>query len=77
MGAIPLHYATMFGHLNIVKFYMEHLKCPPDVPSFIGTPLTIAAKSGHHKILKYLQAVVVVRSGINFYKIYLAKFRSR
>ena len=71
-GFTPLHFAATQGHLQIVKFLIEHLNCAQDDPSYFGTALTIAAKRGHHEIVEYLQTVLLVRSGMNFYKIYVA-----
>ena len=46
----------MFGHLRIVKFLIENLKCPPDIAGQLNvTPLQIALIKNHFDIAQYLQ----------------------
>ena len=64
------------GHLNIVKFYVECLHCPPDVPEIFDattviTPMQLAVICEHNDIVQYLKTVLLVQSGINFYSIYI------
>ena len=56
-----LHYAVQHGHLDIVKFFIEELECPPDI---IGqqntTPLQMARHENHLVIVQYLQKRSVI-----------------
>ena len=51
-----LHNAVFSGHLKIVKFLVEKLKCPPDIPGNLNlTPLQMARIRNHSDIAHYLQ----------------------
>ena len=45
----------MGAHLEVVKFFIEELKCPPDIPGqWNMTPLQMAFHKNHSDIAKYL-----------------------
>ena len=51
----PLHFAALNGHLDIVKLFIEDLKCDPNCNGRLkGTPLHKASQNGHIDIVKYL-----------------------
>ena len=51
-----LHNAVMGGHLEVVMFFIEELKCPPDIPGQWNiTPHQMAVHNDHFDIAKYLQ----------------------
>ena len=57
----PLHYAVMNGHLEIVKFFTEELKCPPDITGACNmTTLQMAVHNNHQDIAQYLQKHSVI-----------------
>ena len=57
----PLHYAALNGHLQVVSFFIEELKCPPDI---IGesnmTPLQMAVMEHHQEVAQYLRERSVI-----------------
>ena len=56
-GFTVLHCAVIEGHLDIVKFLIEELKCPSDISAapFNVTPLQMAIYTNHPNIAQYLQ----------------------
>ena len=51
----PLHYAALHGHLKVIKFIIEDMKCDPDSKGqFERTPLHHASYNGHLEVVKYL-----------------------
>ena len=51
----PLHTAAENGHLQVVQFFVEELKCPPNIRGQHNvTPPQLAEKQGHHNVAKYL-----------------------
>ena len=60
-GITALHHAVHHGQLEIVKFFIEELKCPPDIPGpFNMTPLQVAIQENHFDIAQYLQKHSIV-----------------
>ena len=56
-----LHSAVWSGRLGLVKFLIEELKCPPDIPgTFNLTPLQMALRWNHYNIAQFLQKHSVV-----------------
>ena len=55
-GHIPLHYAAINGHLEVVKYFIVELHCDPmDNKNRYGyTPLHYACRHGHLNIAQYL-----------------------
>jgi ankyrin repeat protein len=46
--------AASSGHLNVVRFFIEGMKCNPNVRHHLGsTPLHMAASSGHLNIVRF------------------------
>ena len=55
-GSIDLHYAVLSGHLEMVKFLIEELKCTPDIIGLFNmTPLQLAIAAKHSSTAQYLQ----------------------
>ena len=51
----PLHLAALQGHLKVIKFIIEDMKCDPDSKGkFERTPLHHASENGHLEVVKYL-----------------------
>ena len=50
----PLHYACAAGHLDVVKFLIEHGCDPASISNLGATPLSIACENGHQDIVKCL-----------------------
>ena len=51
----PLHISALYGHIDIVRFFIAYLKCSPNIPGFHGChSLHDAAERGHLHIMKYL-----------------------
>ena len=51
----PLHFAAAFGHLDVVKFLTEDMKCDSNLKGRYGrTPLHYASENGHLEVVKYL-----------------------
>ena len=52
----PIHLAAMYGHLDLVKYFIEERICKPDLLKCDDhiTPLHLAASYGHVHIVKYL-----------------------
>ena len=56
-----LHYAVVFGYLEVVQFFVEELKCPPDIEGQHNmTPLQLARGMNHSDIAQYLQKHSVI-----------------
>ena len=54
----PLHIAALNGQLEIVRYYLEELKCDPNITGFNGRiPLHHACQNGHLNVIKYLTEV--------------------
>ena len=62
MGWAPYKSANWgVGHLDIVKFCIEELKCPPDIIGHQNTtPLQMARHENHLVIVQYLQKRSVI-----------------
>ena len=56
-----LHNAVLSGNLEIIKFFVEELKCPPDIqgPPNI-TLIQLARDMNHPDIAQYLQKHSVI-----------------
>ena len=55
-GNTALHYAVAGGHLEIVQFFIEEVKCPPDIVGRHNmTLLEMAIQENHPDIAQYLQ----------------------
>ena len=53
---IPLHYAVGKGRLQVVQFFVEELKCPPNTRGQRNaTSHQLAKIKGHHSVTLYLQ----------------------
>ena len=51
----PLHYAALNGHLEVVRFFIEDMKCDPNCNGqYERTPLYLASGGGHLDVVKYL-----------------------
>lgn len=54
-GLTPLHYASINGYLQVVKWLIEDLDASPMVTSKKGrTPRVYAKKHGHNKVALFL-----------------------
>ena len=54
----PLTYSARYGHLNVVKFLIEDMKCDPNEASTNGKiPLIAANKGGHMDVIIYVTAI--------------------
>ena len=54
---LPLHLACNHGHLCVVKYFIDELKCEPTIPGEFGkTPLHYACHGGQLNIVQYLVA---------------------
>ena len=52
---MPMHFACLGGHLNVVKYLITEMKCNPESSGYKGqTPLNEACRSGRMDIIKYL-----------------------
>ena len=52
---LPLHLACYCGHLRVVKYFTDELKCEPTIPGeFRATPLHYACDGGKLNIVRYL-----------------------
>ena len=64
-----LHVAVLGGYLEIVKFLIEELKYPPDIPGqFNVSPLPLAVHINHSDIAQYLQKHILVFTAITIMK---------
>ena len=55
----PVHEASLFGHLNVIKSLCNTGKCDLFIKTNWGeTPLDIARKFGHHEVVEYLTNIV-------------------
>ena len=62
---LPLHLACHAGQLNVVKYFIDELKCEPTIQGEFGaTPLHYACCRGQLNIVKYL----VTEKGCDFKK---------
>ena len=53
---LPLHAAAKHGHLQVVQFFVEELKCPPNIRGqHNATPSQMAETMEHHNVAHYLQ----------------------
>ena len=51
----PLHIAALHGHLHTVQYFLEKLKCDPNITGLNGKiPLHAACLNGHLNVIKYL-----------------------
>ena len=56
MKNTPLLTAAIQGHLQVVQFFVEELKCPPNVRGRHNmTPRQLAEIKGYHNVAQYLQ----------------------
>ena len=56
-GETPLHYASSFDHIDIVKYLVEECKADLNIENEDGkTPLHLASEKGHLDIVKYLNS---------------------
>ena len=55
-GVLPVHYACVWGHLNVMKCFINEQNCnDPSCHDFIGrTPLHHACAGGQMNIIRYL-----------------------
>ena len=57
-GQAPVHIAALYGHLEIVKFFVTELNCDPNIMITSNVPGRIllhnAAQGGHLHIVKFL-----------------------
>ena len=54
MNNTPVHIATQYGHIDILRFFTADLKCSPNIPGQSGRhPFHYAAVRGHLHIMKY------------------------
>ena len=54
----PLHSATLYGHLEVMKYFISVHNCDPQVrTAWNATPLHYAAYNGHLDVVKYLVVV--------------------
>ena len=54
-GCIPLHYAVINNHLEVVRYFSNEQHCDPMTKDNDGdTPLHLACHYGHFDITKYL-----------------------
>ncbi|XP_070546143.1 26S proteasome non-ATPase regulatory subunit 10-like [Ptychodera flava] len=55
---MPVHLASLQGHLDIVKYFVENLGIDKEVKGNINkTPLINAAEGGHSEVVKYLLGI--------------------
>ena len=48
-------------HLEVITFFVEKLKCPPDITGQLNiTPLQLAMDKNHYDIVQYLQKQSVI-----------------
>ena len=60
-GNSALHCAALFGCLEIVKFLVEELKCPPDIQGALNmTPFQLAIHENHLDVAQYLRKQSVI-----------------
>ena len=53
---MSLHTAAKYGHLQVVQFFVEGLKCPPNTRGQRNaTPDQLAVTMGHRNVALYLQ----------------------
>lgn len=54
-GNKPIHLAALYGHLEIVKYLVQDMKCDPNIPNLDGHRCIHAVvRNGYLEILKYL-----------------------
>ena len=66
-----LHVAVLGGYLEIVKFLIEELRYPPDIPGQFNVPplpLAVYVHTNHSDIAQYLQKHVLVSTAIAMMK---------
>ena len=65
-----LHYASQWsGHLETVKFFIEELKRPPDLPGHLHlTPYELATSRNHSDTAEYLQKQSVIHTALAMMK---------
>ena len=65
-----LHYASQWsGHLETVKFLIEELKCPPDLPGHLNsTPHELAKSRNHSDTAQYLWKQSVIHTALAMMK---------
>ena len=54
LGFKPIHYASGYGHLDLVKCLVEEFKCDTNSVAVSVTPLHLAAMNGHLDVVRYL-----------------------
>ena len=53
-GAIPMHGAALFGHLEVIKFLIAELNCDPNTTDNLNrTFIHYSAQEGHLHVVKY------------------------
>ena len=53
-GITPIHYAAMYGNLNLLKFIASNIDDFNSAKADGSTPIFLAARSGHTEIFKFL-----------------------
>ncbi|ETV90782.1 hypothetical protein, variant 1 [Aphanomyces invadans] len=63
-GLTPLHLASMYGYMDIVRFFVQHGASHDAVTVDGATPLFLSSMNGHLDVIQYLVALGAV-DGIN------------
>lgn len=54
-GNAPIHFAALYGHLNVIKLFIAEFKCDPYILGWWDrTPLHASAQEGHLDVVRYL-----------------------
>ena len=54
LSTTPLHLASEYGHLDIVRYLVEERECDTEPNNFFPAPLHLAACAGRLDVVKYL-----------------------